>query len=150
MSIPPRVFLDASVFIAAAGSSTGASSSVLELCRGGLARAVATQRVLQEAERNIESKLGDDILVRFYQQIAGIDLAIADPPSAESLSKVEALIHPKDLHVLAAAIESRSKFLLTLDRKHFMTSTLREARLDLTILTPGEFLRQWPEDDTAD
>lgn len=145
MTAVPRVFLDASVFIAAAASRKGASSVVLGLCRRGLLELLATQQVLREAERNIELKLGDEALLRFYRDIAEAGLSLVDPASPGAMDRCNAIIHPKDVHVLAAAIESRAAFLLTLDRKHFMTPVLRRATLGLEILTPGEFLSYWVE-----
>ncbi len=69
MKARPRVFLDASVFVAAAGSSTGGSAYVLEICGKGHAAAVSSRLVLLEAERNIGAKLGENALLRFYQQL---------------------------------------------------------------------------------
>jgi len=145
MTAVPRVFLDASVLIAATASRKGASSVVLDLCGRGLLEALATQQVLREAERNIELKLGDDALLRFYQDIAEAGLSLVDPASPEAMNKYSAIIHPKDVHVLAAAIDGKAAFLLTLDRKHFMTPVLRRATPGLEILTPGEFLNHWVE-----
>lgn len=65
-----RLFIDASVFIAAAGSPEGGSSFVLELCKRGRFHAVCTKLVLLEAERNIHRKLGAEALLRFYQDLA--------------------------------------------------------------------------------
>jgi len=50
------------------------------------------------------------------------------------------LINKKDAHVLAPAITGKSDFLLTLDRKHFMTPNFKMANFDCIILTPGEIL----------
>lgn len=50
MKAAPRLFLDASVLIAAAGSRTGASTLVLDVCRHGQAKAVSSRLVLLEAD----------------------------------------------------------------------------------------------------
>ena len=50
------------------------------------------------------------------------------------------LINKKDAHELASAITGKSDFLLTLDRKHFMTPNFKMANFDCIILTPGEIL----------
>ena len=42
--------------------------------------------------------------------------------------------------VLAAAVTGGASFLLTLDRRHFMSPRVSQAGLPLAILTPGEFL----------
>ncbi len=43
MTVRPRLFFDASVFVAASGSPTGGSALVLELCRQSHATAVSSQ-----------------------------------------------------------------------------------------------------------
>ena len=63
----------------------------------------------------------------------------------EQLRRYAPLIHPDDLHVLASAVEGRSDFLLTLDRRHILAAAaaVRDAKLAIRILTPGEFIREW-------
>ncbi len=72
MTGKPRLFLDASVLIAAAGSEQGGSSLILAICRENQAQAVGSRIVLLEAERNIREKLGGDALLRYYQQVANL------------------------------------------------------------------------------
>jgi len=141
-----KLFIDASVFIAAAGSSKGGSSFVLELCKRGRFRAVCTKLVLLEAERNIHRKLGAEALLRFYQGLAELDPALEAPPTPDEIAACEPIVGEKDAHVLAAALRSEADVLLTLDRRHFMTEKVRSAGLRLRIATPGDFLRELVED----
>lgn len=115
---------------------------MLELCKQQMVQPLATTQVLQEAERNI-LKLNQEILLCFYQDIAAAHIQIVELARPEAITLYSAIIHPKDAHVLAAALQSNAAILLTLDRKHFMTRSLRQANLKLTIQTPGDFLRQW-------
>ncbi len=142
MTVVPRLFLDASVFIAAAGSRTGASAMVLALCRHGHARAMSSRLVLREAERNIQGKLGADALLRFYQEIAALDLDLVETATPQEVAAQSRIIHPKDAHVLAAALKGRVEALLTLDRKHFLSPSVLQAGLPFAILTPRDFLRR--------
>ena len=142
MKAVPRLFLDANVFIAAAGSHTGASALVLALCRHGHAKAVTSRLVLFEAERNIRGKLGEDPLLRFYQEIAALDLDLVEAPSPEEIAIQSRIIDPKDAHVLAAALKGGVDGLLTLDRKHFLSPSVLQADLLFQIMTPGDFLRR--------
>ncbi|MDH7485035.1 MAG: PIN domain-containing protein [Anaerolineae bacterium] len=137
-----KLFIDASVLIAAAGSPEGSSSFVLELCKRGRFRAVCTKLVLLEAERNIHRKLGAEALLRFYQGLARLDPTIEAPPTSEEMAACEPIVGKKDAHVLAAALRSEADVLLTLDRRHFMTEKVRDAGLGLKIATPGDFLRE--------
>ena len=135
-----RVFLDVSVFIAAAGSESGRSSLILEVCRGIRFSAVTTRRILLEARRNIRKKLSSEAILRFYKEIAKLNPEIIGPPAKESLSQYDDIIALKDQHVLASALEGKAAFLITLDRKHFQTEVIRQANLSITIMTPKEFL----------
>ena len=135
-----KVFLDASVFIAAAGSASGGSSLILEVCRGIRFSAVTTRRILLEAQRNIRKKLSSEAILRFYKEIANLNPEIIRPPTEERLSKYNDIIAFKDRHVLASAMERKATFLITLDRKHFQTEAIRQSNLPITIMTPKEFL----------
>jgi putative PIN family toxin of toxin-antitoxin system len=141
----PRLFLDASVWIAAAGSTTGGSAATLELCRRNKTQAVASRFVLLEAERNIRKKLGREALLRFYREIASQGVEVIEMPTSHEIAAQSRTIDPKDAHVLAAAVKGQVDFLLTLDRKDFMAPKVLHAGLPFQILTPGDFLRFWLE-----
>lgn len=135
-----KVFLDASIFVAAAGSASGGSSLILEVYRGLLFSAVTTRRILLEAQRNIRRKLPSEAILRFYKEIAKLNPEIVGPPAKESLRKYDDIISLKDRHVLSSALKSKATFLITLDRKHFQTEAIRQANLSIIIMTPKEFL----------
>ena len=137
-----KIFLDASVFIAGAKSPNGGSALVLQICQKKKFQAVSTLLVLTEAQRNIKKKFSDAELIRFYQEIANLNLEIAKPGTTKESLEYSQIIEPKDARVLAAAIKSGAAFLVTLDRKHFMTSTIEDSGLPINILTPGEFLQR--------
>lgn len=142
-----RLFLDANVFIAAAGSQAGASALVLALCRHGDAKAVTSRLVLLEAERNIREKLGPETLLRFYREIAELDLELVGALTPHEIAAQSRIIHPKDAHVLAAALKGQVEVLLTLDRKHFLSPPVREAGLPFQVTTPGDFLHRFVKRD---
>ncbi len=143
MNPVPRLFLDASVLIAAAGSQTGGSALILELCRHGKAWAASSRLVLLEAERNIRAKLGRDALLRYYQALASINMELIRAPDPQEIRAHEQIIHQKDAHVIAAAEKGAVDVLLTLDRKHFMSPTVQGAGLPFQIMTPRDFLHHW-------
>lgn len=144
MKAAPRLFCDASMLIASAGSKTGASALALDLCRHGSCEAVCSRLVLLEAERNIKAKMEPHALLRFYHEIASLDLELVEAPSEDEIAAQRRIIDPKDAHVLAAALKGKATFLLTFDRKHFMVPAVLEAGLPFSIMTPGDFLRHWP------
>lgn len=138
MTAKKKVFLDASVFIAAVGSISGGSSLILKICRGIRYSAVTTRRVLLESKKNIQKKLPSGSLLRFYKEISKLNPKIVDTP--QDLGRYDDIISLKDRHVLASAISSKASFLITLDRKHFFTEEIKNAKLPIAIMTPGEFL----------
>ncbi len=66
-------------------------------------------------------------------------------PSGEVIRRYEKYIHSKDAHVLAAAVEGDSPFLLTLDRRHILAAAdaVKRAGLPIVILRPGDFIRNY-------
>jgi putative PIN family toxin of toxin-antitoxin system len=134
------VFIDASVWIAAAGSPSGGSSLVLEICCGQRFKAVCSQRVLQEAQTNIREKLPAEALVRFYRLLATVATEIVSPVTLEEEFKHSGTVTQKDAHVVAAAVRGGAAYLVTLDRKHLANAEVRGAGLPIQILLPGEFV----------
>jgi predicted nucleic acid-binding protein len=134
-----RIFLDANVLFAAAASPEGGSAKILEGCRKGVWEAVVSRLVLLEAERNIRNKLSPSVLTRYHRMLEATPFHVVPGPVADKLHPYRALINEKDLPILGAAITSGASFLVTLDRKDFMTPKLRAASLPLRIVTPKEF-----------
>lgn len=145
MTQVPRVLLDASVWIAGAGSASGGSAVLVEMGLSGKIRIVSSRLLLLEAERNIQTKLPRKALLRFYKYVSTVDILIVEAPEEEDIVAQMRIIHPKDAHVLATAVKSRVDYLLTLDRRDFMTSKVLGAAFPFEIMTPGDFLRSWIE-----
>ncbi len=136
-----KLFIDASVFIAASASKEGGSAALLKICQKAPFTPVTTQVVLSESELNIKAKLGEETLLNFYKLIAQTPLALQPTPTLTERIKYHDIIHQKDAHVLAAALQGGCDYLITLDRKHFMTDKIHQAKLPIRILTPGDFLK---------
>lgn len=136
-----RLFFDASVLIAGAKSPGGGSALLLEACRVGGFQAVVSQGVLIEVVRNLHDDLAAWDRIRDFR--VGISWEVTRTPNEEHAALYSLVIHPKDAHVLAAAVDARCTFLLTLDRRHFLTESLRRADLPLIILSPGDFIRDY-------
>lgn len=141
MAAIPRIFLDASVLIAAAASHEGASALVLEVCKRGKATPLVTRLVLREAERNIQAKLDDLALLNFYNLLAEMDPEIVPSTNSEEMREASRVVAEKDAHVLAGARKSEASHLITLDRKHFLSDEVKQAMEPIIACTPGEFLQ---------
>ena len=138
MAPKKKVLIDASVFIAASGSVSGGSALILEVCKGKFFTAVTTRKILKEAQKNIRKKLPSESLLYFYREMGRLKPKIVGTP--QDLRKYDNIISAKDQHVLASAINCGASFLITLDRKHFFTEEIKNAKLPVMIMTPKEFL----------
>ena len=134
-----KVFIDTSVLIAGVASLTGASAAVLDLCEAESIQMVISRQVLVEADRNFSAKL-PGLVNQFRQFIQNLaPLMVEDPPAA-AVERSASLIDRKDAAILAAAIESKVEFLITLDKKHFLKHKVQR-NIPVEICTPSDFLR---------
>ena len=136
-----RVFLDANVYFAGFFSGEGASFVVLELARRKKMQVVATKLVLREADRNLRKKAKPKILKKFRRFLQQTKIIVMPALADVILRKYEPFIHPKDVPVLAAAVESKVDYLITLDRRHFFDEKVRKCVGKTKVLTPGDFIR---------
>lgn len=139
-----RVFVDASVVIAAVLSQTGASAILFALGRAGHIRLILTSEVVKEARLGLKKKYGKEQLVAFYQILSGLRKNILPTPDTKETTAFSRLISDRrDRHVLAGAKKYRAGTLVTLDRRHFFTPELKETDLPFSIQLPGQFLTEF-------
>jgi len=138
------LFFDASVLVAGAHSPRGGSALLLEACRAGGFRAQATFAIFLEARHALRG-FPQESRRRFYQLLIEVNWELLAVPPAEILEEYRRYIDPKDVHVLAAAVEGGADFLLTLDRRHILAASeaVEKAGLSIIILRPGDFIRQY-------
>lgn len=139
MAAKLRLFLDASVIIAGIASLTGASGIILSLCEAGQVQAVVSEAVLDECQRNIQRKL-PEMMPRFQRVMKALKLEVVPYPPLEQVRRCERIIHRKDAHILAAAMEARPDYLITLDATHFLKDLSVGQKSGLKIVLPGDFL----------
>jgi len=114
---------------------------VLELARRKKMQVVATKLVLREADRNLRNKTTPKVLKKFRRFLKQTKITVLPAPTDAILRKYEPFIHPKDVPVLAAAIESKVDYLITLDRRHFFDEKVKKCAGKTKVLTPGDFIR---------
>jgi len=136
-----RVFLDANVYFSAARSVSGGSSIVCELIKKKKVTLYATRQVLREAERNVREKEPISVRLRFYELMVDLNPQIVTIYKRSAESHYSKIIDKKDIHVLEGARKTKVDFLVTLDRKHFLTKKVKEAVLPFVVVSPGELLR---------
>ena len=138
-----RVFLDANVYFAGTLSNQGASAFLLQLARRNKIHLVATRLVLLEADRNLRKKTSKKTVGAFHHFLRATKISVLPSPTEKIMAKYEDVIHPKDVPVLAAALEVPVDYLLTLDRKHFLTPRVISLGKKVRIMTPTDFLREF-------
>jgi len=131
----PRVFVDADVLFAGAASADEHSASllILRLSEITLIEAVASQQVITEVERNLEAKL--PAALPAFRLLASRCLQVLPDPRREELAAHQGRADPKDLPILAAALQAGCSWLVTFNVRHF-----QPGHPDLVVLAPGEFI----------
>ncbi len=112
-----KIFLDASMIIAAVISSSGGSFRILTEASIRRFHLVTSRYAYYEAESTIQEK-HPHLLEKFYQITPFFKFT--SEPSKKLIRKALKLIDFKDAPVLAAAIKEAVDALITLDRKHFI------------------------------
>ncbi len=141
---PPRVFIDASVLIAAVLGKMGASRVLFEFAKKRYLEIILTSEIIQEAKQSLARKYGQDEVQALCQILDDHEQAVKPTLPSTDLGKFDSLIaDPSDRHVLAGAQKYRAEYLVTLDRKHFFTRKLFHARLNFQIMLPGDFLGEF-------
>ena len=133
-----RVFLDTSVLISGLASPTGGSAAIRDPCEAEELRIVLSRQVLVEADRVLLRKF-PQLIERYRLFIKSLSPELADDPSPDAVRAAEAVIHPNDAPILAAAKQAKVDYLVTLNTKHFLTPRV-QTFYAAPIVTPGEFL----------
>jgi hypothetical protein len=133
----PRVFVDADVLFAgsAAPSRHGASLVVLRLAEITLIKALTSQQVIEEAERNLDAKL--PAALPAFRMIVSRSLQVVQDPAPADLSEWVGHAHPQDLPILIAALRAKCPWLVTFNVRHY-----QPGHPDVSVLRPGAFLQR--------
>lgn len=126
------VFVDSSVLFSAVNSPSGGSSKLLILKN---LRLITSPVVLTETERNVRKKLQSYHLERFFSLVNL--LTIKDQiPNDTLVEKAKKVIVEKDAVILAEAKHAKTHYLVTLDTKHFFTTSASAFLKPQKIVTP--------------
>ena len=136
-----RVFLDANVYFAGFHSPQGPSGHLLNLVRRGKMEVFVSRLVLREADRNLRQKSSKEALKSFRRYLQSVKLRTCPVPDDKMFQPHEGYLHPKDLPILAAALQVKSDYLITLDQKHFLAPQVLARVTKIKICTPHDFIR---------
>ena len=126
------VFVDSSVIFSAVNSPTGGSSKIFTLKNIKL---LTSKVFLTETERNVRNKLNDYHLERFFMLVDKLKI-LKQLPNNKFIKKAKKIIVEKDSIILAESYKSKADFLVTLDRKHFLTDPVAKFLKPQKALTP--------------
>ena len=126
------VFVDSSVVFSAVNSPIGGSSKLFTLKN---IRLITSKLVLTESERNIRKKLHEYHLERFFMLVEKIEI-INQLPDDKLIEKAKKIIAQKDSNILAESKNSKANFIVTLDKKHFLTVSVAKFLRPQKVLTP--------------
>lgn len=129
-------FLDSSVLFTAVNSPTGGSAKLFTIENIQL---ITSRVVLVEVERNVKEKLQSYHLERFFMLVKKLKI-LDQIPDDNLINKTKKIIVVKDAVILAEAKNSQCEFLITLDKKHFLTVKVAKFLDPAKAVTPKELL----------
>lgn len=139
---PPKIFLDSSIIVAAVLSSRGGSFHLFQEAKLKKIEIYISDFVFTEVVRVLQKKYPANLSL-FYKLISDVPINFIKDPSQKSVAALFKFINPDDAPILASALKSRANFLITLDRKHFLTKTIEQEHLPIIMLIPQEFLQKY-------
>lgn len=134
---PPKVFFDANVLVSAALSKDGPAYGLIHLTQVGILAGYTSTQVVEEARAAIQA----------FAPEAGLDLRrilgrarLRVRPTPRLRPEYEGLSHPKDCHVVAAAIRCKARYLATFNTRDFRGRLLRDGH-GIMVIPPVTLLR---------
>jgi predicted nucleic acid-binding protein len=112
-----KIFIDADVLIAGSASTTGAAHLVLRLAELGLLEAMSSGQVRIECERNLRSKL--PAALPAFRILSEAACRWVEDPSPRAVGRLRGQADPKDLPILAAAVETGCTSLITFNVRDY-------------------------------
>jgi len=137
------VLLDASVWLAAAGSPSGGSSEAIErLATDARYDSLTSTEILLEARRNVDAKFPPPAGARLAALLARLRPRIVATAGVTDPEDLPATLAEKDRHVVRACLAGGAVICLTLDRKHLLTDEQRAwgMRRRFYFIRPAEFI----------
>lgn len=134
-----KIFLDASVIIAAMLSPTGGSAKVIKLGQLGVWAQITSQSVVDEVKDHTE-KIGKSV-VEIDQFIKKHSVIVRKRMTKLEIKPFIELVDESDAHLIAGSKLTGADFLVTLDKKHLLKEDIKNKFKPLKIVNPQEFLQ---------
>lgn len=135
-----KVYLDASVIIAALLSSSGGSAKLIELGNMGVLVTITSQTVIDEVINNSSKikKSEKQVLDHIFKN----KILVSERVDAQEMEDFSQVVESKDAHVLAGATSTKCTHIATLDKKHLLQPKVKRYMKPIKIKTPGEVLQE--------
>lgn len=135
----PLVFFNASVIIAGVLSPKGGSAKVINWVKKGKIQGVISEIVFNEVLRHSDKiNKSEEVLA---SEILKFNFIVAKAPNKLDSKFRKIVLDPGDIHVLTSALQTKVKYLVTLDAKHILS--LSNKVKGFKIITPGELIKEF-------
>ena len=115
-----RIFLDSNILLTAVCYDDSDSAKLLEKCREKFFVGVISQKVLEECYHKLEPHQG--IRAKFDEIVRCLEVLDVQDEDLDNYTTIRDL---NDRHVLAGAAAGNANYLVTLDWKHFLSSSAK-------------------------
>ena len=138
-----KVFIDSSVIIAAILSPPGGSFRLIRDSLFENYTLLVSGYILEECMRILNTKFLDKVHI-LPTMLDSYRFKIVQDLSEREVEKVIEIINFKDAPILAGAIKYKADYLITLDKKDFLSKKVLSfvKQHNLSIFTPKEFLQK--------
>ena len=138
-----KVLIQSSALFSAILSAKGGSRAILDLGKQGRIQLYTSQDIIDEVKENLHQDYPEyfnqiDMFVKNYN--LEIYSKLSDKEALRF--KTGYIDDPDDVHVVAVADKLDIDYLISLDKKHFLQNTQLAKKLDIRIVSPGEFLEE--------
>jgi predicted nucleic acid-binding protein len=134
------LFFDSSALFAGIVSASGPSRALLLLAEAEQVAITVSEQVVAETERAIARKI-PQALPDLREAIHATGLRIVHNPSPDEIGACADIIaHQADVPIIVAAMQAKTDYLVTLNRRHFIDDPTVADRSGLRIGTPGDAL----------
>lgn len=135
-----RIYLDASVIIAAMLSPTGGSAKLIQFVRLGAVAGITSQTAIAEIEENA-LKIGKTSS-ETRQFIFNNRIIVRKRINKTEEEPYQGLVEEEDIHIVAGAKLTKCDYLVTLDKKHLLKDEVKKLVKPLKVVNPKEYLEK--------
>jgi predicted nucleic acid-binding protein len=97
---------------------------------------IVSRKVLDETEKNLPHEFSDKLQVL----LKTLDFTILETLDEKILKQCQNSVDEKDVHVLVGALQAGADYLLTYNKKHFLTKNFLAKKTKLQVLNPKDFI----------